>query len=335
MSSTLGEKLRQAREERGISVSEVAEQTRISPLYIESIEKDDYKVLPGGIFNKGFIKSYAKYVGYDEQEALQEYAKMVITTENRDPDEVRSYRPEVLTDDRSNSSMLPTIIFAGIILALMTGGILFVVNYLQNKPEEAAINAKPSPSPDANTAQESAAAVPAVTDQISVELKAVSEPVWMSYTLDGANSVKTLAADEALKLDAKESLKISYSKSKLPNLQIFLNGTKINPPTTGTKGNVEFEINKSNVAQLMQSGNQTANFQQSPASEPERVEAAAPRRTPSVAQTATPAARTAANTNTSTPRPRTTPRPTIADRPKATQTPIVVGQPRSNMPAGN
>ena len=53
MSLTLGEKLRQAREERGISISEVAEQTRISRQYLECIENNDYKILPGGIFNKG------------------------------------------------------------------------------------------------------------------------------------------------------------------------------------------------------------------------------------------------------------------------------------------
>ena len=72
MSLTLGEKLRQAREERGISISEVAEQTRISAHYLESIENDDYRPLPGGIFNKGFVKSYAKFIEIDEQEALQD-----------------------------------------------------------------------------------------------------------------------------------------------------------------------------------------------------------------------------------------------------------------------
>lgn len=46
MALTLGEKLRQAREERGISISEVAEQTRISSLYLEGIEADDYRTLP-------------------------------------------------------------------------------------------------------------------------------------------------------------------------------------------------------------------------------------------------------------------------------------------------
>ena len=61
MSLTLGEKLRQAREARGITISEVAEQTRISALYLEAIENNDYRTLPGGIFNKGFVKSFAKY----------------------------------------------------------------------------------------------------------------------------------------------------------------------------------------------------------------------------------------------------------------------------------
>ena len=41
MSQSLGEKLRAAREQRGISISEVAEQTRISPLYLEAIDADN------------------------------------------------------------------------------------------------------------------------------------------------------------------------------------------------------------------------------------------------------------------------------------------------------
>ena len=88
MSLSLGEKLRQAREERGISISEVAEQTRISPQYIKSIENDDYKPLPGGIFNKGFVRSYARYVGFDESQALEEYAQlMAVSAIETEPDQ--------------------------------------------------------------------------------------------------------------------------------------------------------------------------------------------------------------------------------------------------------
>src|SRR4026208_1376685 len=132
MAETLGENLRAAREQRGVSISEVAEQTRIAPMYIECIERDDYKPLPGGIFNKGFVKSYAKFVGVDEHEALSDYARLSAEHDAAADQPLKVYRPEVLTDDNASNSMAPTLIFAGIILALMTGGILFLVNYLQN-----------------------------------------------------------------------------------------------------------------------------------------------------------------------------------------------------------
>ncbi|HEX8367102.1 MAG TPA: helix-turn-helix domain-containing protein, partial [Pyrinomonadaceae bacterium] len=109
MSLTLGEKLRQAREARGISISEVAEQTRISALYLEAIENNDYRTLPGGIFNKGFVKSFAKFVGVDEHEALQDYSRLLAEQGTDSGDDPKTYRPEVLTDDYSRSSMLPTL----------------------------------------------------------------------------------------------------------------------------------------------------------------------------------------------------------------------------------
>ncbi|HEY0458678.1 MAG TPA: helix-turn-helix domain-containing protein, partial [Pyrinomonadaceae bacterium] len=142
MSLTLGEKLRQAREERGISISEVAEQTRISPHYLDSIENDDYRTLPGGIFNKGFVKSYAKYVGLDEQEALQDYSHLIASQEGGTvSEEPKTYKPEVLTDDRTSGSTLPTIIFAAIILGLMAWGLIKLVDYIQNQQSQPAANA--------------------------------------------------------------------------------------------------------------------------------------------------------------------------------------------------
>src|SRR5215213_1420918 len=140
MAASLGEKLRSAREQRGIPISEVAEQTRISPLYLEAIDADNYKTLPGGIFNKGFVKSYAKYVGIDEQEALQDYTRLIAGQEGVSSDEPKTYRPEVLTDDRASSSMIPTIVFAVIILGLMSWGLLKLVDYIQNSPSQPVAN---------------------------------------------------------------------------------------------------------------------------------------------------------------------------------------------------
>src|ERR1044072_6606240 len=77
MAASIGEQLRLAREERGIGPRETCDQTRISVHYLEAIEANDYKRLPGGVFNRSFIKASAKCVGYDEREAIEGYARYV------------------------------------------------------------------------------------------------------------------------------------------------------------------------------------------------------------------------------------------------------------------
>ena len=57
--ATFGKQLRRAREERGISLREISEHTRITMRHLEAIEADKFKHLPGGIFNESFIKAYA------------------------------------------------------------------------------------------------------------------------------------------------------------------------------------------------------------------------------------------------------------------------------------
>ena len=74
MATTIGELLRLAREERGIALREISNQTRISMRYLEAIEGNDYKRLPGGIFNRSFVKAYARYIGFDEAQALEGYS---------------------------------------------------------------------------------------------------------------------------------------------------------------------------------------------------------------------------------------------------------------------
>jgi cytoskeletal protein RodZ len=148
MSITLGEKLRQAREAHGLSISQVAEQTRISALYLSCIENDDFQILPGGIFNKGFVKSFAKAVGMDEQEALHDYAQLIVNQGSHVNDDPKTYRPQVLTDDRSSSSTFPTIIFAAVILGLMTVGILMGVRYIQQTPGAAETTANSNTNED-------------------------------------------------------------------------------------------------------------------------------------------------------------------------------------------
>lgn len=264
MSLTLGEKLRQAREERGISLSEVAEQTRISPHYLESIENDDYRPLPGGIFNKGFVKSYAKYVEIDEQEALQDYSRVIMANEGGDEPDLKVYKPEVLTDDRTGSSMIPTVIWAAIILGVMSAGVYFGLRYLQNRqsapPDETPVaNAGTNSSVNTNANSMVSAPVGTAPDMatLKVEFKALQLPVSLSATSDGKMSVNVVTPGSTSAFEPKESLKLSYSRSLAALVQLTINGKEITlpaEPLVPRRNTIEFEINKDNLAQIWQNG---------------------------------------------------------------------------------
>jgi len=69
----LGERLRAAREEKGVSASEAAQATKIKVQHIEALESEDFDKMAAPIYVKGFIKMYAQYLGLDQDELLEQY----------------------------------------------------------------------------------------------------------------------------------------------------------------------------------------------------------------------------------------------------------------------
>ena len=132
MTQSIGEKLRLARETRGIALRDISEQTRISMRYLEAIETDDYKRLPGGIFNRSFIRAYAKFIGYDENDAIEDYARtMRERGESDDDDAPKSFHSLVYTDDAANQKRSPlvTLLLAIVILALLSAAVYFGLRF--------------------------------------------------------------------------------------------------------------------------------------------------------------------------------------------------------------
>lgn len=70
---TFGESLRKERELRGITLDEISQHTKVHPRFLEAIEHDDLSVLPAKAFAKGFLRSYAKVVGLDEDEVIANF----------------------------------------------------------------------------------------------------------------------------------------------------------------------------------------------------------------------------------------------------------------------
>jgi transcriptional regulator with XRE-family HTH domain len=68
-----GDKFRKEREKKEISLDDVSRVTKISSRMLQAIEEEQFDRLPGGVFNKGFIRAYAKHLGLNDEEAISEY----------------------------------------------------------------------------------------------------------------------------------------------------------------------------------------------------------------------------------------------------------------------
>src|SRR5688572_4599762 len=81
--ASFGEELKRERELRDISLKEISEATKISIRFLEALEQDNYDVLPGGVFNRGFIRAYARFIGVDGEEMVNAYLHEISQREAR------------------------------------------------------------------------------------------------------------------------------------------------------------------------------------------------------------------------------------------------------------
>jgi cytoskeleton protein RodZ len=86
---SFGEKLRLEREKRKISLEQISSSTKIGTRMLQALEDDKFSQLPGGIFNKGFVRAYARVVGLDEDQIVADY----LLASGEGP------RPELVTRD--------------------------------------------------------------------------------------------------------------------------------------------------------------------------------------------------------------------------------------------
>lgn len=271
---SLGARLRQAREARGVSLRELSDQTRIARRYLEAIEADDYKELPGGIFNRSFIKAYAKAVGVNEAEAVGAYTE-IARAHGEAPDELPTSRQSsrIYMDGDTSRSPFITALLSLVILAIISLGIYAGLHYYQrrNNPDAAntpaqtnapAQSAAPGTNDQTLPAQTPSVAdgtpgAAAATDELNVKIRAKGEQVWVRTRVDDKpKSEGNIEPDQTreITLAANERLVVEYSESRASSLEVTLNGRPANVPTEPRKGRalVELVITKDGYEQLLQ-----------------------------------------------------------------------------------
>jgi len=259
--SSLGVQLRRAREAQNLSLRDVSDQTRISRRYLEAIEADDYKNLPGGIFNRSFVKAFAKTVGLNEADAIRAYERTA-RAHGESPDDVPTSRQpsRIYTDGEPTRSPLVTILLSLVILAVIVLG-AFGLLHLKNRRAQLAEQQQQTPT-QARPQQPATNAPPAAPQQqpppvqgLNVQVKAKGEPVWLRTKVDAQPSTEgTLAADEVKALTATNTVSLQYSKSRANMLEVTINGRVTPVPTEAPKGKplVEFLITKDNAQSAQQ-----------------------------------------------------------------------------------
>jgi transcriptional regulator with XRE-family HTH domain len=92
-----GDKFRNMREKKGISLDDVSNVTKISSRMLQAIEQENFDQLPGGVFNRGFIRAYAKHLGLNDEEAVTDYLACLRQAQI---DAQATWQPEDRTLDR-------------------------------------------------------------------------------------------------------------------------------------------------------------------------------------------------------------------------------------------
>jgi cytoskeletal protein RodZ len=109
--SELGQLLKKARLEKGISLEDMQETTKIRKRYLEAIEDGNYKVLPGNFYVRAFIKSYSESVGLDPNEVLSLYRNVIpVSKVENQVEPTPRKRTGVKTNDRW-SKRVTTLVF--------------------------------------------------------------------------------------------------------------------------------------------------------------------------------------------------------------------------------
>ncbi|MBG0965687.1 helix-turn-helix domain-containing protein [Bacillus sp. SRB1LM] len=141
----LGQKLKEARETKGLSVDQLHEVTKIQKRHLVAIEEGNYDVLPGAFYARAFIKQYADAVGLNGEELLVEYQSTIPQSEKRDVPQVSTGQKTQETMQKSSSwpiaDHMPKILVALLVIAVGVV-IWFVFQALTGKGDEKVPNAQ-------------------------------------------------------------------------------------------------------------------------------------------------------------------------------------------------
>ena len=209
--ASFGRWLRRQREVRKIALREVAETTNISIRYLEALEDDRFEALPAPVFAKGFLREYARYVGLDPDEVVNNYldARHDATAEEAQ----RAAESNGARDRQRRGRALGGWVAAAVAIGLLGAGFgAYRAGWLRREPAPSPPPHRAAPAPALPApAAAPPLAVPDAPLRVTLDFTADS---WVEVAVDGERSFSELRVQgESLQLKAQREVVVSLTNA--------------------------------------------------------------------------------------------------------------------------
>jgi cytoskeletal protein RodZ len=229
---------------RGISLEEIAEATKIGTRALRALEDQDFDKLPGGIFNKGFVRAYSRYLGIDEEQAVSDYLAALAEAQASG----RAARPEAEASSPAEKNLgtlddeqprVPHLAWGVLVLvALVLAGVLAGGRYLWRhgwpqlrapqvsgkhvRPPAPAVSASTNPAPRTEPAAPSAVQPAGADGGFTLRVRA-TKSTWVLLIVDGRREMSgILPADAEREVRARR--RVVFKVGNAAAVELFKDG---------------------------------------------------------------------------------------------------------------
>jgi cytoskeletal protein RodZ len=192
----LGEEFRAAREARGLSLSDVAEQIHIRSVYLQALENEDWSAIGAPVYTRGFIRTYARFLGLDPESAVQRFNEGDPAAGGAPPPPAGPSREPALDRGERRAPSLFLYLAATLALVLVAAVAYNFYSLQLNKGNKApglavplasaTAQSVPSAAPSAAEAEATAESSPTVKPTKTLTLK-LANSSWLRVLIDGQN----------------------------------------------------------------------------------------------------------------------------------------------------
>ena len=234
--ASLGQEFKKERERKGVSLREIAEATKINLRFLSALEEDQFELLPGKFFTRGIVRTYANYLGMDENAAL---SRLEGGEQPREAEEKAVESPERIVPKEESPKKSRKILSYSVLAVFLTAVlVVFFILIRKNRPESTPPVEKPAAA-FVQEKQPAPAPAPAEPEPAAQELTLVmtfTQRTWIQISADGVlrfdgfkqpGETYEISAEETLELYTGNAGGFSFTLNGRPGRPLGQPGTVV------------------------------------------------------------------------------------------------------------